>query len=374
MSMRVIEFLLVAAVLALLATVGVPLGWDWWRVDRRVQTTDDASVQGDLRMLAAKVPGYVAAVLVQDFQMVDAGQPLLRIEDNDYHAKVAQAEAVVQARQAAVDHIGAQLRQQQDVIAQARAQHEATQANLDLASVQLERARSLRKTTFGTQEALDEARAAHLAHRAALKSSAASIQEAEGHLPVLAAQQRQAEAELDQARAATELARIDLGHTVIRAPVRGQLGKRAVFEGQYVGVGAGIITLVPLDSVWINANFKETQLGRVRPGQPVTITVDSFPGAKVRGHVAALASASGAATALLPPDNATGNFTKIVQRIPLKVVIEPKQELVGRLLPGMSAVVAVDTAPDAEPLPLIERLLALLGLGDRQAHADPRQR
>ena len=372
--MRVIEVLLVAAIVALLATVGAPLGWDWWRVDRRVQTTDDAYVQGDLRMLAAKVPGYVAAVLVQDFQMVDAGQPLLRIEDDDYRAKVAQAEAVVQAKQAAVDYIGAQLHQQQDVIAQARAQHEASQANLDLARLQLDRARSLRKTTFGTQEALDEARATHLASGAALKSDAASIQEAQAHLPVLAAQQRQAEAELDQAKAAAELARIDLGHTVIRAPLHGQLGKRAVFEGQYVGAGTGVITLVPLNSVWINANFKETQLGRVRPGQLVTIAVDSFPGSEVRGHVAALGSASGAATALLPPDNATGNFTKIVQRIPLKVVLEPEQELVGRLLPGMSAVIAVDTGTDAEPLPLIERILALLGLGDGQAHADTKRR
>lgn len=371
--MRIIEVLLAAAIIALIATVGVPLGWDWWRIDRRFQTTNDAYVQGDLRTLAAKVPGYVVAVLVRDFQMVEAGQPLLRIEDDDYRAKVAQAEAVIEAKRAAVDHIDAQVRQQQDVIDQAKAQHEATQASLDLARIQLERARTLVKSTYGTQVALDEANATHLAYGATLKNNAASVLAAEGYLPVLAAERQRARAELGQADAAADLTRIDLGHTVIRAPVSGQLSKRAVFEGQYLGVGTGVITLVPLDSVWVAANFKETQLGRIRPGQPVTITIDSFTGKEVRGHVDSLGSASGSATALLPPDNATGNFTKIVQRIPIKVAIEPQQELRGRLLPGMSAVVAVDTGASTSPPSLLDRLRAWVRLGDEPAPAGPAQ-
>ena len=369
MTRRLIEVLLTAALLVLLLTVGFPLGWGWWVTDRRVQSTDDAYVQGDLRTLGAKVPGYVTKVPVADFATVAAGQPIVLIEDDDYRAKVKLAESVVQARNAAIANVDALIRQQQNLIDQAAAQIAPTRANLELARVERNRARSLLRSTYGTQAALDKAEAAFQAASATLRNNEAALAGAKGQLAVLATGRRQAEADLGQAQASLTLARIDLEHTVIRAPVRGQLGRRAVLEGQYVAAGSGVIALTPMDTVWIAANFKETQLTRVQGGQPVTVTVDTFPGIEVKGTVAAVAPASGSATALLPPDNATGNFTKIVQRVPVKVALEPGHALGGQLRPGMSTIVSIDTGtPRAtRQVGVIDRLLATLGLGHRGA-------
>lgn len=171
-------------------------------------------------------------------------------------------------------------------------------------------------------------------------------------------------ADLAQAEASLRLARIDLGHTVIRAPVGGRLGRRAVFEGQYLAAGTGVASLTPLDTVWVAANFREGQLTRMRRGQPVALSVDTFPGVEVRGHLEAMAPTSGAVASLLPPDNATGNFTRIVQRVPVKVALEPGHALEGRLLPGMSARVDVDVSGGKGVIRAgpVDRGLAWLGL------------
>lgn len=343
MRRRLIEVSLAAALVVLLATVGFSPGWSWREADRRVQSTDNAYVQGDLRTLGAKVPGHVRNVLVADFANVEEGQPLVQIDDDDYRARVAFAESVVRARQAAIANIDALTGQQHDLIDQAAAQIETTHASLDLARVQRDRARNLLRATFGTQAAFDEAEAAFRAAAATLRSNEAA------------------------------LARIDLDHTLIRAPVRGQLGRRAVLESQYVGAGAGVVTLTPLDTVWIAANFKETQLTRVRGGQPVAVGVDAFPGVAVTDTVDAVAPASGAATALLPPDDATGNFTRIVQRVPVKVTLDPGHALGGPLRPGMSAIVSIGTGTSgvATRQGIVARLLAALGL-ERRGVTQPR--
>jgi membrane fusion protein (multidrug efflux system) len=290
----------------------------------------------------------VAKLLVADYQTVSAGQPILQIEDDDYTARVALAAGVVQSKQAALEDIDALTRQQQTVIQQAAAQADATLANVDLARIQQERARILLRTPAGMQETFDQTTASYKALVATLHANRAALAQAEGQITVLAAQREQALGDIVQAQASLRLAKIDLEHTIIRAPVAGKLGKRSVFEGQYLSAGAGVATLTPLDSVWIAANFRETQLTHMRPGQAVSLTVDSYPGLTVHGHVGALSPSSGAATALLPPDNATGNFTKIVQRVPVKVTIDAGQ-LEGRLLPGMSCVVTVDTPSDPQP-------------------------
>ena len=348
---RALEYFLAAAVLVLLATVALPVGWRWWADGGRFETTDDAYAEGDLRVLGAKVPGYVTKLLVSDYQDVAAGQPLLQLEDDDYRAKVALADGVVRARQAALDSISALTRQQQNVIANAAAQVDATEANVELAKIQFGRASSLLGTPAGLQQTVDQATANYKTFIATVRANRASLAQAQGQLEVLAAQRQQAEADLVQARASLQLAQIDLKHTVILAPVAGTLGKRTVFEGQYLAAGAGVTTLTPLESVWVAANFRETQLTHMRPGQAVALTVDTYPGLTVRGHVAALSPASGSATALLPPDNATGNFTKIVQRIPIRVTIDPGQQLEGRIRPGMSSIVTVDTR-ELQKLPL----------------------
>jgi membrane fusion protein, multidrug efflux system len=346
---RLLELLFAAAVLVLLATVVLPVGWSWWSEQGPVQTTDDAYVQGDFRALAARVPGYVTAVLVQDYQTVKAGQPLLEIEADDYQAKVDLARADLQARVAAVQIADASLRQQQNIIGEAASQVDVTESDLVLARVQLGRARSLLRTPAGTQSDVDETTARFSSSTATLASNQAALALARGQLEVLAAQRQQAEAEVSQAAASLKLAQIDLDHTVIRAPVDGRLGRRAVFTGQFVAAGTGVITITPLNSVWVAANFRETQLTNMRAGQPATVRIDSFPGEVLHGQVDTMSPASGGVTALLPPDNATGNFTKIVQRIPVKIRLDPQETLSGRLLPGMSAVVRVDVAQTRTP-------------------------
>jgi membrane fusion protein (multidrug efflux system) len=342
MLARGAEFLLAATVLVLLASVALPVGWRWW-VDGGRETTDDAYVTGDLRTLGAKVPGYVSKLLVADYQTVAAGQPILQIEDDDYKAKVALAAGVVRSKQAALDNIAALTQQQMKVIAQASAQLDATDANVVFAKIQLGRARSLLNTPAGLQQTVDQASASYKALVSNEQANRATLAQAQGQLDVLVTQREQAQADLVQAQASLQLTEIDLEHTVIRAPVTGTLGRRMVFEGQYLVAGAGVITLTPLNSVWVAANFRETQLTRMRPGQAVALTVDTYPGLMVHGHVGELSPASGSATALLPPDNATGNFTKIVQRVPVKITIDSGQRLEGPLLPGMSSVVTVDT-------------------------------
>jgi membrane fusion protein, multidrug efflux system len=318
--------------------------WDWWVGSAVWQSTDDAYLQADLTPLAARVPGYVRRVLVNDFQRVKAGDLLVQIVDDDYRAQVEQAEGSVSGAQEAIATIGQQTILQGALIKQAEAMIAASEA--DLLRYHLETVRQKTLLTSGiagtrqiTEQAVDnEQRAA-----ATLALNRAQLDQQRQQLNVLNSQEKQARATLKVQQAAYNLAAINLGYTRITAPVDGMVGQRQVQAGQYLNVGTQVISVVPLPNVWVIANYKETQMTRVRVGQRARVTVDTFPGTVLRGHVDSWSPASGAQFSLLPPDNATGNFTKVVQRIPVKIVLDPDPAIDDLLRPGMSVIATIDT-------------------------------
>jgi membrane fusion protein (multidrug efflux system) len=291
--------------------------WDWWVGSAVEQSTDDAYLQADMTPLAAKVPGYVRQVSVQDFQKVKIGALLVEIVDDDYRAQLEQAQANVAAAQAAIENIEQQKLLQGALIKQAEATIQASEADLTRYHLEAERQPSLLKNQLDQQRQ---------------------------QLNVLESQRKQATATLKAQQAARDLAQINLGYTRIIAPVDGMVGQRQVQAGQYVNVGTQVISVVPLPNVWVIANYKETQMTRVRIGQPAQVTVDAFPGLVLHGHVDSWSPASGAQFSLLPPDNATGNFTKVVQRIPVKIVVDPDPAVDELLRPGMSVIATIDTS------------------------------
>jgi membrane fusion protein (multidrug efflux system) len=318
--------------------------WDGWGGSARWQTTDDAYLTADLTPLAAKVPGYVRRVLVRDFQTVKAGDPLIQIVDDDYRARLAQAEGNVDAAQATAETIERQKRLQEASIAEAAATIQASEADLTRYHLETVRQRSLLATGIaGTEQIVEQAVDNEERAAAALRVNRAKLSQQVLRLDVLDGQERQARASVIAQRATADLARIDLGYTSIVAPVDGMVGQRQAQAGQYVSAGTQVISIVPLPDVWVIANYKETQMTRVRVGQPARVTVDAFPGAVLRGHVDSWSPASGAQFSLLPPDNATGNFTKVVQRIPVKIVLDPDPEVDALWRPGMSVIATIDT-------------------------------
>ncbi|CAO3436097.1 Membrane fusion component of MSF-type tripartite multidrug efflux system [Azospirillum doebereinerae] len=330
--------------LALVLVVAFVTRWDWWVGSAIRQRTDDAYLQADTTPLAAQVSGVVRSVPVGDFQWVKAGDPLAVITDSDYRARVAEAEAALEAADSAIALLDIQKRAQRSLIDQAEANVHGLEADAWRARLEERRQQELSEQgVAGTLQALQQAQAAARRADAALGAGRAQIEQQKATLDGLDVQQRQARATRQQREAELSLARINLERTTITAPADGMVGQRQVRPGQYVGIGSQIITLVPLPTVWVVANYKETQMTRIRAGQPATIRVDSFPDTVLRGHVDSSSPASGSQFALLPPENATGNFTKVVQRIPVKIVIDAPNPLESRLRPGMSVVVAIDT-------------------------------
>jgi membrane fusion protein (multidrug efflux system) len=328
----------IVAALAFAATAR----WETWLGVAAVQTTDDATVRSDMTRLSARVSGNIQRVAVQDFQRVKAGDLLMEIDPADYEAVIAQAEANVSAARAVLDNLENQKAFQRAAISQAEAQRLSAVARA--VQTRQEQGRQdtlLRGGLAGTAQKLEQATADYDAARAAVMASEATIEAQRRQLNVLGGQQGLLSANLAAAEAALTTARLHLGYTRIVAPVDGVVGERDVQEGDYVNVGSNLITVVPLPEVYVTANYKETQLTHVAPGQPVEVKVDMFPEAVLQGRVARLSPASGATFALLPPDNATGNFTKVVQRIPIRIEFEPGQSLVERLRPGMSVVTRV---------------------------------
>jgi len=342
-----------------LSTIAAPLGlllalaWSayYFTSGRFVVSTDDAYVQADSTIVASRVSGYVSAVLVQDDQPVRAGEVLARIDDRDFRAGLGQAQADVQAAQAEVADLHAQLAQQDTLIARARASVAASEAALDLASINRVRFRQMASIGFGSQQQSQEADAQARERTADLSREQAALATAREQVNVLQAKLAQAQALEDRSQAIARRAALDLGYTTIIAPIDGVVAARTVRLGQYVQAGTQLTALVPLREVYVTANFKETQLTRVRAGEPVRLRVDTFPGAYLRGCVDSLAPASGLEFSLLPPDNATGNFTKIVQRIPVKIVLDSRQTLIGNLRPGMSVEASIDTKSGAAAAP-----------------------
>jgi membrane fusion protein, multidrug efflux system len=321
--------------------------WDRWVGDSTRQETDDAYVRGDLTPLSAQVDGYVRHVAVDDFQRVQAGDLLVEIDDSDYRAKVAQAEADLLGAQAAIENIKARKEAQHAQVADAEALVTAAQADVERTKLEDVRQRELLATTFGTPQKVEQADADRKRLAATLASRQAELDAQRTQQAVLDTQELQLRAEAKAKQAALDLANINLGYTKISAPVSGEVSERGVFVGQYVHAGTQVISVVPLDNVWVIANYKETQLTHVVIGQGAEIRVDTFPGTVISARVDSIAPASGSQFSLLPPDNATGNFTKVVQRIPVKLRLKPDNPLAGRLRPGMSveATILTDTTP-----------------------------
>jgi membrane fusion protein, multidrug efflux system len=333
-----------------LLTIAAPLGlvlamvWgvNYFTSGRFVVSTDDAYVQAHSTIVASRVSGYVSAVLVDDDQPVRAGQVLARIDDRDFRAAFDQQRADVQAAQAEVNDLHAQLAQQAMLIARATASVSASAAALDLARLNRVRYRKMAGIGFGSQQQSQEADAQARERSADLARDQAALATVQQEVHVLQAKLAQSQALADRSQAIERQAALNLDYTTIIAPIDGVVAARTVRLGQYVQAGTQLTALVPLGEVYVVANFKETQLTHVRSGEPVRLRVDTFPGAQLRGCVDSLAPASGLEFSLLPPDNATGNFTKIVQRIPVKIVLGDRQTLIGRLRPGMSVEASID--------------------------------
>src|ERR1700728_4220265 len=312
--------------------------WNYWEGDADWQSTNDAYLQADLTPIAAKVGGYVRALPVQDFERVRAGQVLAEIVDDDYHATVAQIIAGIAAAAAQVQALKAQRSLQDANVRAAKATVESIEANAEQNNRDLARQERLLKTGSSTTEAGEKLQTVHAQLAAQLDQARAQQSAAARQLDVLAAQQAQAEAAVAAQEASLVIAQLNLSYTRILAPQDGVIGQRQVKPGQYVAVGTQVTSLTPLPNVWIIANYKETQLTHMRVGELADFTVDTFPGHRLRGHVLAFAPGAGSQFALLPPDNATGNFTKVVQRIAVKIAIDDSDGLTDLLRPGMSVI------------------------------------
>jgi membrane fusion protein (multidrug efflux system) len=334
---------LFAALMAIGFIALATLRWDEWVGAAVIQTTNDAYIKAEMTRLSSRVAGEILTVAVKDFQRVKAGDLLVQIDPADYEAQVAQAEAGVAGAQAALDNLANQVELQYATIAQGEAQQVSAQAQEVETRQEQERQQSLTQTEAGTRQKLEQATAGYARAQADVRASRAVIAAERHQLEVLSGTKKQREADLLGAKAALAAAKLKLGYTRIVAPFNGVVGERQVQPNDYVNIGSNLINVVPLPDVYIIANYKETQLTNVKPGQPVDITVDTFSREKLHGHVERIAPASGSQFALLPPDNATGNFTKVVQRIPVRIAIDKGQPLLERLLPGMSVETRIHT-------------------------------
>jgi len=333
---RILVFLVAIAII-----IVVTSNWNRWEGKAGWQSTDDAYLQSDLTPISAKVSGYIRALPIQDFERVRKGQVLARLVDVDYRAAVAQAQARILSVSAQGQALQAQRRLQFANVQAARAVIISTVAAWQQNGRDVARQARLLRTGSSSTEAHEKLQTLHTELEAQLAEDRAHEAAAESELAVLQAQLKDNAAALAAARAALAIANLNLQYTTIIAPQNGVLGQRQVKPGELVGVGTQITTLIPLPKVWVIANYKETQLTHMAVGQQARIRVDTFPGYTLRGHVQAFAPASGAEFALLPPDNATGNFTKVVQRISVKIVIDDADGLTARLVPGMSVIASV---------------------------------
>jgi membrane fusion protein, multidrug efflux system len=321
--------------------------WDHWVGTSVRQVTDDAYVRGDITPLSAKVEGYVTHVAVNDFDRVKAGDLLVEIDHSDYQARVAQAEADLLGAAAAIENLKTRKALQHAQVAEAENAIVATEADVLRSKLEAARQRDLLATTYGTRQRVEQTDAEAKRFAATLARNQSELDAQHRQMAVLDTQELQLRADAKAKQAMLDLARINLGYTRIVAPVAGMVSERGVRTGQYVHAGTQVIAVVPLDNVWVIANYKETQLTRVAIGQRAEIRIDTFPGVAISATVDSIAPASGSQFSLLPPDNATGNFTKVVQRIPVKLRIAPDNPLAGRLRPGMSVetTILTDTNP-----------------------------
>ena len=338
-SSSIRRIILGAVALIALAVAG-KYGYEYATVGRFMVSTDDAYVKADTSVLSTKVAGLVAETPVLNNTAVKAGTVILRLDTKDYELAIEDAKAKIATQQAAIAVIGKQKAAQEAQISSAQAQAQVAKATELNAVLTQQRASQMVKTSVGTQQALDDANRARDIAEAGIIQADAGIAAAQAQLGVLDANQVQAEAVLANLNVALEKAQHDMDSAEIKAPFDGVVANRAVAPGEYVGPGTNLMALVPVQLSFITANFKETQLPSIHVGQKVEIEVDAFKGENFEGKVASISPASGAEFSLLPPDNATGNFTKITQRFPVKILLPP--ELSAKLRPGMSVAVSVD--------------------------------
>jgi len=340
---------------AVLLVAGAIWGVRWWTVGRFIESTDDAYLQADSVTIAPKVSGYVAEVYVVDNQTVKAGDPLVRLDRRQYQAVLEQANATIAARKADIARGAAELLQQQANIAQARAQLEGARSTETHAVQEVKRYEPLVATGAETTEKLADLVNSRNQAAASVAADVAALQSAERQPATTQAQIEQARAQLEAAEASFRQAQLDTGDTVVRSTLDGRVGDRTVRVGQYAQPGTRFMTIVPVQDVYLEANFKETQIGLMRAGQPATIHVDALSGTDLHGSVVSFSPGTGSQFALLPPQNATGNFTKIVQRVPVRIHIDAGQETRSVLVPGLSVTVKVDTRSGQESAKRLER-------------------
>jgi membrane fusion protein, multidrug efflux system len=339
--LKIRRFILFAVGLVALVAGGLWLR-EWWTVGRFIEATDDAFVGADITTIASKVPGFIVNVAVADNQRVRAGDLLAVIDDRDYRAERSKAEATVQEEEAALANLEASTQLQAAIIDQARAKTASAAAESHRAEADGIRARNLVKRNVVSQQDFEQVDATAAKARAEDDAARAGLVAAERQLSVLETQKREAQAALAHAKAALELARLNVSYTEIRSPIDGVIGNRRAREGAYTTVGAQLMSIVPVSGLYVDANFKESQIARMHPGQPAIIEADVLRGVEFQGAVESLAPATGAQFSLLPAENATGNFTKIVQRVPVRIRLNGEAAELGKLRPGLSVVARVD--------------------------------
>ncbi len=319
----------------------------WWSAGRFIETTDDAYIGGDVTVIGPKVAGYIEQVLVSDNQRVQAGDLLIRLDSRDYRANLDKAEGAVAGQEALLANLDATEQLQHAVIGQARAGIDATGAEMSRSREDNARYKRLVGSSAVSVESAQRADATFKTAQALNARAEAELLASQRQLQVIATQKLQARAALMQARAERDLARLNLAYTELRAPVDGVIGNRRARPGAYAQAGSQLLSLVPASGLWVDANFKEDQLEHMLPGQRVVIRADVLPGREFHGHLDSLAPATGAQFSVLPPENATGNFTKIVQRVPVRVILDPADGVLGQLRPGLSVNAAVNTLHEA---------------------------
>ncbi|OCX20298.1 hemolysin secretion protein D [Stutzerimonas xanthomarina] len=334
------------ALVVLFGVVAILYAWQLWPFSGGVAVTENAYIRGQITVLAPQVNGYVTEVLVQDFEEVTRGQPLVRIDDRQYRQLVEQRRAELAAQRFQLENLEQTLASNRATLASRRAELSAVEAELQRALADERRVNELAERGSVSIRERDQIRATARAAGANVKQGQAAIAIAEQTLKASEVSRGGLQAQVEIAQAALKRARIDLDNTTIEAPRDGRVSEVTVRQGQYVAAGTQLLYLVP-EQLWVIANYKETQTFAMRPGQPVTIEVDALDGARLRGRVQRMAPATGSEFAVLRPDNATGNFTKVVQRIPVRISIDADQPLSERLRPGLSVITSVDTGADA---------------------------
>jgi membrane fusion protein (multidrug efflux system) len=347
-SLKHAGFLGAALVLGIAAII---FGARWWTVGRFIETTDDAYVGGNVTEIAPHISGFIGEIDVTDNQYVRAGQLLIRIEPADFEAARQRSLATVARAQAAVARLEARVALQRSLIAQAQADLAASRDLVRFDAEDAARDRALARAGAGSVRDAQHSVTAYQAAQATTLAAQARVRASQQQVAVLGAALRQAQASLGQASAQLRTAGLNLGYTEIRSPIDGYIGDRSAQVGAYVTAGTQLLSIAPAHGLWVDANFKEDQIGGIRPGQPATIVADVDPGHVLHGHIISLAPATGAVFSIIPPQNATGNFTKIVQRVPVRIVLDGAGGTLGVLRPGLSTTASVDTrdSPDSEP-------------------------